>query len=87
MKSLGAAVRTSNATPPARSMARLARLAISSRWLKQIASWEDEFTIAILGLPMSSSVRPSARHCARRVAQREVPGSKLLRSCGVVAKE
>ena len=38
MKSLGAAVRTSKATPPARWTARLARRAISSRWLKQIAS-------------------------------------------------
>jgi hypothetical protein len=80
MKSLGAAVRTSKATPPACSMARLARRAISSRWLKQMASWEEEFTIAIFGLTRSASVRPSARHCARRVAQRVVPGSKLLRS-------
>src|SRR5437016_10764181 len=79
MKSLGAAVRTSKATPPACSTARFARRAISSRWLKQMASWEEEFTIAILGLTMSSSVSPSARHCARLVAQRDVPGSKLLR--------
>jgi hypothetical protein len=54
--------------------------AISSMWLKQIASWEEEFTIAIFGLTMSSSVSPSARHCARLVAHRDVPGSKLLRS-------
>src|ERR1700689_2718353 len=80
MKSLGAAVRTSNATPPACSMARLARLAISSRWLKQIPSWEEEFTTAIFGLVMPSSVTPSASHCARLVAHRDVPGSKLLRS-------
>ena len=80
MKSLGAAVRTSKATPPADSTARLARRAISSRWLKQMASCEEEFTIAIFGLTMSSSVSPSARHCARLVAQRDVPGSKLLRS-------
>jgi len=80
MKSLGAAVRTSKATPPASSTARRARRAISSRWLKQMASCEEEFTIAILGLVMSSSVSPSARHCARLVAQRDVPGSKLLRS-------
>ena len=70
---------------PARSMARFARPAISSRWLKQIARAEDEFTIAILGLAMSSSVRPSARHCARRVAQRDVPSSKLLRSAGTAS--
>ena len=80
MKSLGAAVRTSKATPPACSTARLVRRAISSRWLKQMASWEEEFTIAIFGLTRSASDRPSARHCARRVAQRVVPGSKLLRS-------
>jgi hypothetical protein len=75
MKSLGAAVRTSNPTPPASSIARLARRATSSRWLKQIASWDEEFTIAILGLTMSSSDSPSASHIARRVAHREVPGS------------
>src|SRR5271156_4395202 len=80
MKSLGAAVRTSKATPPACSMARLARRAISSRWLKQMASWEEEFTIAIFGLTRSAPDSPSPRHCARRVAQRVVPGSKLLRS-------
>ncbi len=75
MKSLGAAVRTSNATPPAASTARLACRAISSRCEKQIASWDEEFTIAILGLSMSSSLSPSASHCARRVAHRDVPGS------------
>jgi len=80
MKSLGAAVRTSKASPPACSTALLARRAISSKWLKQMASWDDELTIAIFGLVMSSSVSPSARHCARLVAQRDVPGSKLLRS-------
>jgi hypothetical protein len=45
-----------------------------------MASCEEEFTIAIFGLTMSSSVSPSARHCVRLVAQRDVPGSKLLRS-------
>ena len=75
MKSLGAAVRTSNPTPPASSIARLVRRAISSRWLKQIASCDEVFTIAIFGLTMSSSDRPRASHWARRVAQREVPGS------------
>ena len=49
--------------------------AISSRWLKQIASCEDVLTMAIFGLSMSSSDRPSASHCARLVAHREVPGS------------
>src|SRR5207237_9561309 len=76
----GPAVRTPKARPPACSTARRARRAISSRWLKQMASCEEEFTIATLGLAMSSSVSPSARHCARLVAQRDVPGSKLLRS-------
>ena len=75
MKSLGAAVRTSKPMPPAASIARLVRRAISSRWLKQIASCEDVFTIAIFGLSMSASDSPSASHCARRVAHREVPGS------------
>ena len=45
-----------------------------------MASCDDELTIAIFGLVMSSSVSPSARHCVRLVAQRDVPGSKLLRS-------
>ena len=45
-----------------------------------MASSEEEFTIAILGLTMSSSASPSARDCARLVARRDVPGSKLLRS-------
>src|SRR5690606_16616661 len=43
-----------------------------------------ELTTAILGLRMSSSLSPSARHCARRTAQRGEPSSKLLRSFVVV---
>ena len=68
------------ATAKSSVVAGLALRAISSRWLKQIASCEEEFTIAIFGLTMSSSVSPSASHCARLVAHRDVPGSKLLRS-------
>ena len=75
MKSLGAAVRISKPMPPASSIARLARRAISSRWLKQIASCEDVLTMAIFGLTMSSSDSPSASHCARLVAHLDVPGS------------
>ncbi len=33
------------------------------------------FTTAIFGFSMSSSVRPRARHCARRTAHSEVPFS------------
>ena len=50
-----------------------------------MASSDDEFTTAIFGFSMSASVRPSARHCARRTAQNEVPGSKLLRSFRVMS--
>src|SRR6185436_11887729 len=49
-----------------------------SRWLKQIASSDELFTTAILGLSMSASLSPSAFHCARRTASRGEPGSKLL---------
>ena len=76
----GAAVRTSNATPPAASMAALSGATISSRWLKQEASCDEELTIAILGFSRSSSVSPSADHCARRIAHGVVPGVKLDRS-------
>src|SRR5437763_4645790 len=85
MKSLGAVVRTSKPSPPAAAMPALTRAATASRWLKQIARPDEEFTIAIFGLSMSSSDRPSARHCALRVAQRTVPGSKLLRSPDISA--
>ena len=80
MKSDGAAVRTSNAIPPAARTPAFTRATTPSRWLKQLDSSDDVFTIAIFGFAMSSSVRPSAFHCARRTAQRGVPGSKLLRS-------
>ena len=43
---------------------------MGSRWLKHGASPDEELTMAILGLTRSSSVSPSARHWARRVAQR-----------------
>ena len=33
------------------------------------------------GFAISSSEMPIARHCARRPAQRAVPGLRLLRSC------
>jgi hypothetical protein len=56
-----------------------------SRWLKQIASSEDVFTTAIFGFSMSASVMPSAFHCARRTAQRDVPRSKLLRSFRIIS--
>ena len=80
MKSLGAAVRTSNGRPPAARIASSSAGTIPSRWLKQIASFDEELTMAILGLVMSSSAMPSARHCARRTAQRELPSCRLLRS-------
>src|ERR1044071_3127149 len=80
MKSLGAAVRISKGTPPASRTASFTTFAMPSRWLKQIASSDEELTTAILGLSRSSSVRPSAFHCARRTASRGDPGSKLLRS-------
>src|SRR5262245_54986131 len=80
MKSLGAAVRTSNGTPPAARTASFTTLATPSRWLKQIASSDELLTTAILGLVRSASVKPSAFHCALRTDSRVVPGSKLLRS-------
>src|SRR3954469_501229 len=80
MKSLGAAVRISNGRPPASRTASFTTFAMPSRWLKQIASSDDELTTAIFGLRRSSSVRPSAFHCARLTASRGDPGSKLLRS-------
>ncbi len=49
MKSLGAAVRISNGTPPAARIAVLSSAATPSRWLKQLESSDDEFTIAIFG--------------------------------------
>ena len=70
----GAAVRTSNATPPAPSMASFSGPTISSRWLKQEASCDEELTIAIFGFSRSASVSPSADHCARRIAHGVVPG-------------
>ncbi len=73
MKSLGAVVRISKGRPPAARTPSFTTLATPSRWLKQIASSEDVLTIAIFGFAMSSSVRPSARHCARRTAQKDVP--------------
>src|SRR6202035_2387620 len=76
----GAAVRTSNATPPASSMAFFSGATISSRWLKQDASCDEELTIAIFGFSRSSSESPSADHCARRIAHGVVPGVKLERS-------
>src|SRR5580698_7305408 len=76
----GAAVRTSNATPPAAVIADLSGATISSRWLKQEASCDEELTMAILGFSRSSSVSPSADHCARRIAHGVVPGVKLERS-------
>src|SRR6185437_2302140 len=78
--SLGAAVRTSNATPPAALMASVSGATISSRWLKQLARLDEELTIAILGFSRSSSVSPSAVHCARRIAHGVVPGVKFERS-------
>jgi hypothetical protein len=80
MKSLGAAVRTSNGKPPAARIAFLTSADTTSKWLKQLESSDDELTTATLGFAMSSSDRPSARHCARRPAHKAVPGSKLLRS-------
>ena len=80
MKSLGAAVRISNGRPPASRTASFTTFAMPSRWLKQIASSDELLTTAIFGFSMSSSVRPSAFHCARRTASRGDPGSKLLRS-------
>src|SRR5690606_19392671 len=80
MKSLGADVRTSNGSPPAARIAFLTSAEMTSRWLKQLESSDDELTIAIFGFAMSSSERPSARHCARRPAHNAVPGSRLLRS-------
>ncbi len=80
MKSDGAAVRISNGRPPAARTASLAFAAMASRWEKQIAISDEVFTTAILGFSMSASERPSARHWARRTAQRELPGSKFDRS-------
>src|SRR6478736_3831281 len=84
MKSLGAVVRTSNGSPPAARIASFTILATPSRWEKQIASSEEVLITAIFGFSMSASVRPSARHCARRTAQNDVPRSKLLRSFLVI---
>ena len=78
MKSLGAAVRISNGSPPASRTASFTTLAMPSRWLKQIASSDELLTTAIFGLSMSASLSPSAFHCARRTASRGDPGSKLL---------
>src|SRR5215467_3887603 len=80
MKSLGAAVRISNGSPPDARMAFLSSAARPSRWLKQLDSSDDELTMVIFGFAMSASERPSARHCAIRPAQSGVPGSRLLRS-------
>src|SRR5919201_4845677 len=80
MKSLGAAVLTSNGTPPADQIASFTTLATASRWRKQTASSDELLTTAIFGFRRSSSVSPSAFHCARRDASRTLPGSKLLRS-------
>src|SRR5262245_24116989 len=79
MKSLGAAVRISKGRPPASRIASLTTLATPSRWLKQIASSDELLTTAIFGFSKSSSLSPSAFHCARRTASRGDPGSKLLR--------
>jgi hypothetical protein len=78
--SLGAAVRTSNPIPPASAMAAFSGPTMPSSWLKQLASPDEVLTTAILGFSMSSGVSPSAVHWARRIAQRVVPASKLLRS-------
>jgi hypothetical protein len=56
--SLGATVHSSKATPPAALMASLIFRAISSRWLKQIATSDEELVIAIFGFSMSSSFKP-----------------------------
>ncbi len=79
MKSDGAAVRISNASPPASRTERLTSAATPSRCEKQLDSSEDVFTTAIFGFSMSASLRPRARHWARRTAQRGEPGSPLLR--------
>ena len=79
MKSLGAAVRTSKARPPAARMAAFTRAETPSRWLKQEESSDEVLITAILGFSRSASVRPSDFHWARRTAQRGVPGVKLLR--------
>src|SRR5688572_18635277 len=78
MKSLGAAVRISNGSPPASRTASFTTRATPSRWLKQIASSDELLTTAIFGLRMSSSLSPRARHCARRTASLGEPTSKLL---------
>src|SRR5262245_4085992 len=78
MKSLGAAVRISNGSPPASRTASFTTFAMPSRWLKQIASSDELLTTAIFGLSMSASLSPSAFHWARRTASRGEPGSKLL---------
>ena len=86
MKSLGAAVRISNGSPPASRTASFTTFAMPSRWLKQIASSDELLTTAIFGFSRSSSVSPSAFHCARRTASRGEPGSKLLLSVFVIAR-
>jgi hypothetical protein len=59
-------------------------IAMPSRWLKQIARSEELLTIAIFGFSISASEMPSAFHCARRTAQRDVPRSKLLRRFALI---
>jgi hypothetical protein len=84
MKSLGAAVRISNGTPPAAPIAAFTSTATRSRWLKQAASSDELLTTAIFGFSQSSSAMPSARQCALRTDQRYEPRGKLLRSGRVV---
>ncbi len=77
MKSDGAVVRTSKGMPPAARIASLTTFDTPSRCEKQIASSDDELTTAILGFCKSVSVKPSARHCARRTGEL----AERLRSC------
>src|SRR5262245_17300313 len=83
--SLGAAVRTSKATPPADRMASVSGPTMPSRWLKQLARPDELLTMAILGFSKSSSQRPRTVHCARRMTHGVVPGTRLLRSVGTGA--
>src|SRR5258707_6306785 len=69
MKSDGAVVRTSKGTPPAARIASLTTFETPSRCEKQMASSDDELTTAIFGFCKSASVKPSARHCARRTGE------------------
>ena len=78
----GAAVRTSNATPPASSIAAFSAGTIESRWLKHDASCEEVLTIAILGLSMSSRGQPEGgplgpAHRPRRGPRREVGAQRV----------